>query len=57
MTREQREQVWNALHAGKVSALRAYGLTKHIEGSRALYDAIDSEICAAMDVINRLDES
>lgn len=53
MTADQKEIVWNALHDGKVAAMQAYGLTKHLEGAREHYDAIDKRINAAMDLVNK----
>lgn len=53
MTDAEKEQVWNALHSGKMAAATAHGFTMHVEGATALFEAVDKEIREAMDIVNK----
>jgi len=51
MTQEQEEQIWNALHLGKMRSAALYAAHRHIEGAKEHHEAIEREINAAMDVL------
>ena len=54
MTPEQEEQIWNALHLGKMRSMALYAATRYTEGAKEAYEAADLEIKAAMDVLSSL---